>query len=159
MSSVTTVGVRALARTTLAGAALAGCLLVGACTRAAEPGMASPSAAAASPSAPGPSSPGSPSATPTPDAGPAALVIDVTIADGKVTPSGRKISVEVGQLVTLRVTSDEDDQIHVHTGGDGFELEVPAGKQSTGSFTLTSAGSFEVESHHLEKIIVILNAS
>jgi hypothetical protein len=27
-----------------------------------------------------------------------------------------------------------------------------------GSFTLDSAGSFEVESHHLEKIIVILNA-
>ena len=27
-----------------------------------------------------------------------------------------------------------------------------------GSFTIDSPGSFEIESHHLEKIIVILNA-
>ena len=31
-------------------------------------------------------------------------------------------------------------------------------KPARGSFTLDSPGSFEVESHHLEKIIVILNA-
>jgi hypothetical protein len=56
------------------------------------------------------------------------------------------------------VTSDEDDEIHAHTPGDGYELEVSAGKKVTGSFTITSPGSYEVESHHLEKTIVILNA-
>ena len=46
-----------------------------------------------------------------------------------------------------------------HIGGPGYELPVQAGKPAKGSFTLDSAGSFEVESHHLdEKIIVILNA-
>ena len=35
---------------------------------------------------------------------------------------------------------------------------MTAGKKVTGSFTITSPGSFEVESHHLEKTIVILNA-
>jgi hypothetical protein len=35
---------------------------------------------------------------------------------------------------------------------------VQAGTPARGSFILQSPGSFEVESHHLEKIIVILNA-
>ena len=58
----------------------------------------------------------------------------------------------------MNVTSDEDDEIHAHTDGDGYELEVQAGKPAKGSFTIDSPGSFEVESHHLGKIIVILNA-
>ena len=58
----------------------------------------------------------------------------------------------------LNVTSDEHDEIHAHTEGDGYELEVPAGKKVTGEFEINSPGSYEVESHHLEKVIVILNA-
>ena len=57
-----------------------------------------------------------------------------------------------------RCSSDIDDEIHAHTGGDGYELEVKAGEPIAGSVTVTSPGSFEVESHHLEKVIVILNA-
>ena len=159
MSLVRNLGVRPWARTALGGAALVGCLLVGGCTSAPDPGTTSPSAPSLSASAPSSSASSSTSDSPTPAVGPAALVVDITIAGGKVTPNGQKVPVKVGQQVTLRVTSDEDDEIHAHTGGDGYELEVPAGKPTTGSFTLTSAGSFEVESHHLEKIIVILNAS
>jgi heme/copper-type cytochrome/quinol oxidase subunit 2 len=69
-----------------------------------------------------------------------------------------KIDAEVGQQVIMKVTSDMDDEIHAHIGGDGYELAVPAGKTTTGTFTLTDPGSFEVESHHLSKVIVILNA-
>jgi len=86
------------------------------------------------------------------------VTIDVTIADGQVSPNGDKVDVRVGQRIVLKVTSDEHDEIHAHTSGNGYELEVPAGKQVTGSFTLDSPGSYEVESHHLEKTIVILNA-
>jgi hypothetical protein len=84
--------------------------------------------------------------------------VDITVAGGQVTPNGEKLDVRVGQQVVLNVTSDEDDEIHAHTGGDGYELEVKAGVPATGTFTLDSAGSFEVESHHLEKVVVILNA-
>ena len=99
----------------------------------------------------------SPSASPTeePTGG---LTIDITIADGKVDPNGKKIDVEVGTTVVFKVSSDIDDEIHAHTGGDGYELEVKAGEPVAGSVTVTSPGSFEVESHHLEKVIVILNA-
>jgi hypothetical protein len=99
---------------------------------------------------------GSPSASPSVAAD--ALTVDITLADGDVTPNGEKLDARVGQQVVLNVTSDEDDEIHAHTGGDGYELEVKAGVPATGTFTLETAGSFEVESHHLEKVVVILNA-
>jgi hypothetical protein len=109
----------------------------------------------------------SPTATPTPAANPSPskpsqpadqVTIDITIVDGQVRPNGSKVNVRLGQQVVLNVTSDEHDQIHAHTSGDGFTLEVPAGKKVTGSFRLTSPGSYEVEAHHLAKTIVILNA-
>ncbi len=144
---------------------MVGLLLTAACTSSPEPAASTspaPASSVASPSALASETP----AGPTPSAQqPSAqspdsqtLKIDISIANGQVTPNGKKIDVEVGQTVLLNVTSDEDDEIHAHTGGDGYELEVPAGKATTGSFTLDSAGSFEVESHHLEKVIVILNA-
>ena len=92
--------------------------------------------------------------SPAPDAD--TVTIDVTIKDGQVQPNGKKIDVTKGHTVVLNVTSDTDDEIHAHTGGDGYELEVTAGKPATGKFVAADAGSFEVESHHLEKIIAIL---
>jgi hypothetical protein len=86
------------------------------------------------------------------------LTLTITIRGGKVAPNGEKIDARVGQQVVMNVTSDIDDEVHAHTGGNGYELEVPAGKPTTGTFTLPSPGSFEVESHHLGKVIVILNA-
>ena len=118
-----------------------------ACTSTAEPAAPAPSTSAVTSSS-GPSAPTTGEA----------LTVDITIAGGDVTPNGQKLDVAVGQQVVLNVTSDEDDDIHAHTGGDGYELAVRAGEPATGSFTLASAGSFEVESHHLEKVIVILNA-
>jgi hypothetical protein len=69
-----------------------------------------------------------------------------------------QINVPVGEKVILNVISDTDDEVHAHIGGPGYELEVKAGTPAKGEFTIDSPGSFEVESHHLEKIIVILNA-
>jgi hypothetical protein len=106
-----------------------------------------------------------PSATPiseasTPTSTPSsvdAVTIDVTISGGKVSPSGRKLDVAVGQKVVLNVTSDIDEEIHAHALGDGYQLDVSAGKPATGSFVVSDPGSFYVEAHHLEKVIVILN--
>ena len=100
---------------------------------------------------------GGPSATASGSAAP--LTIPITIKSGQVDPNGAKITARLGQPVVLQVTSDEADEIHAHTGGDGYELEVPAGTPTTGTFTPTQPGSFEIESHHLEKVIVILNVS
>jgi hypothetical protein len=129
-------------------------LLLGGCTSTAAPqASASPAAAAtpSEPSSPAATSSASPNAANT-------LTIKITIANGKTDPSGEKINVHVGETVVMNVNSDSDDEIHAHTGGNGYELEVKANEPTTGTFTVPSPGSFEVESHHLEKIIVILNA-
>ena len=144
-------------RRRLGGAAAALVLGLGlaACGGPAEPGLA-PSTAS-SPAASARTSDQTPDPTPSADVGDR-VVVDITIADGKVTPNGEKVDVAVGQEVELNVTSDADDEIHAHTDdAAGYELEVKAGEPATGRFTVASAGSFEVESHHLEKIIVILN--
>ena len=136
-----------------AAATLAVCLGLVACGGPAEPGAAPATPAASSPAV----GAGSPDPTPAADSADQ-VVVDITIADGKVTPNGEKVDVAVGQEVELNVTSDADDEIHAHTDdAAGYELEVKAGVPATGRFTVASAGSFEVESHHLEKIIVILN--
>ena len=136
-------------------------LLVSGCTATSEPQNSASPSAVSSPSAP----PSSPAESPTwvPPSPPSLnpdypFTINIVIAKGKTIPSGVKYSVGVGQKVTLKVTSDADDEIHAHTGGAGYEMQVQAGTPAKGSFTLDSPGSFEVESHHLEKIIVILNA-
>ena len=136
-------------------------LLLSGCAATAEPQNTASPSAVSSPSAPS----SSPTESPTsiPPSSPALnpdypLTINIVITKGKTIPSGEKINVGVGQKVILNVTSDTDDEIHAHTGGAGYEMQVKAGTPDKGSFTLNSPGSFEVESHHLEKIIVILNA-
>ena len=135
-------------------------LLLSGCTSGAEPEPAArPSAVAGSPSG------SSPAASPTsvPARSPSlnadyALTINIEIAGGKTVPNGKKINVGVGQKVILKVITDTDDEIHAHLGEMGYELAVRAGKPASGSFIIDSPGSFEVESHHLGKTIVILNA-
>jgi methionine-rich copper-binding protein CopC len=122
------------------------CLALGACTTSPTSEATGPSSVTVS------SAPASGSSIATPP-----LTINIKIANGKVDPNGKKIDASVGQEVILQVTSDMDDEIHAHTGGAGYELEVKANEPTTGAFTLPAPGSFEVESHHLEKIIVILN--
>jgi len=143
----------------LIGGAVALGMLLSGCTGPAEPqASASPSTVA---SAGETSSPASPSSVPpsSPSLNPDyALTINIAIANGKTIPNGEKINVRVGQKVILNVTSDTDDEVHAHIGGPGYELPVQAGTPAKGEFTIDSPGSFEVESHHLEKIIVILNA-
>ncbi len=85
------------------------------------------------------------------------MTIDITISGGKVSPNGRKIDVAVGEKVILNVRSDVDEEIHAHGAGEGYELHVVAGKSATGSFVATDPGSFPVEAHELDKVIVILN--
>jgi hypothetical protein len=83
--------------------------------------------------------------------------LDVSISDGKVDPSGRKLDVPLGTTVVLQITSDIDDEIHAHLGDDDFSLRVNAGEPKSGKFVVEEPGSFDVESHELGKIIVILN--
>ena len=102
-------------------------------------------------SSPNPS-PSEPSATQKPDDG---VVVDIAVKNGKVTPQGDRVEMKVGQKVTLRITSDAHDTIHVHSDPEQ-EFEVRAGDDIEKSFTIDTPGQIAVEAHHLHVTIVQL---
>lgn len=69
-------------------------------------------------------------------------VIEVRVSGGDVEGGGRK-EVDLGETVTLRVTSDVADHVHVH----GYDLmqDVGAGETVELTFEATIPGVFEVE--------------
>jgi hypothetical protein len=151
---------RSTAQSVMVSATLAMCMLSAcATTSSSQPSVAPTPVPSATPTSEASGPIGTPSPTPSRTPSSAnALTIDVTISGGKVSPSGRKLDVAVGQTVVLNVTSDVDEEIHAHALGEGYQLNVSAGKPATGSFVVSDPGSFYVEAHHLEKVIVILNA-
>lgn len=78
------------------------------------------------------------------DHGASGRVIPMTVADGTVTGGGR-ISVSAGEEVTLRVTSDVVDEIHLH-GYDRY-VDLAVGTPTDLTFTAEITGVFEVELH------------
>jgi ABC-type uncharacterized transport system auxiliary subunit len=82
-------------------------------------------------------------------------VVTIVIKDGKVTPQGKRVEVTVGQPVTLRVTADTDDEIHVHSEPE-HEYEVAPGPAKDFTFVIDTPGQVAVELHHLEVTMVQL---
>lgn len=135
-------------------AALAAAALTLALAGCAEDDPAADATDAPTPSA---TSAPAPETTESSPAEPEGVVVDVTIADGEVTPQGDRVEVEVGEPVTLRVTSDEADEIHVHSDPE-HSLDVEAGTPGELTFTVDRPGQVAVESHHLDVTIVQLVA-
>ncbi|MFC6155102.1 cupredoxin domain-containing protein [Kribbella sp. NPDC058693] len=125
----------------------------------------SPSAPAGTPTStlptntPTPGSPNtsSPSNTADPSGEQADVTIDVTVANGKVNPSGATIKVKAGQTVLVKVISDADDELHIH--GYDKELELSPGKPASVKFTANMKGTFEVETHKSGKLVAKLVVS
>jgi hypothetical protein len=89
----------------------------------------------------------------------APVIIEITENAGKITPNdGHVVKVDVGQEVQLNVSSDVDDEIHVHSEPE-HEFEVPAGEDKTFTFAVDTPGTVEVESHGLEVTLVKLQVS
>ncbi len=84
-----------------------------------------------------------------------AVVVEVVIAGGQVTPLAKKVEAKVGEPITLHVTSDADEEIHVHSDPE-HEYEVAAGDNESFSFTIDTPGQVAVEAHHLDVTIVEL---
>ena len=84
--------------------------------------------------------------TETPTDEPQERVYDVAIEDGAMYPS--EISVEEGDLVTFRLTSETPVEVHVH----GYELEgdVLPGEETVLSLEADETGRFEIEDHETE---------
>lgn len=82
----------------------------------------------------------------------AAPLLKITIANGQVTPTNAVVMAEVGQSITVQVTSDAPDELHVHSTPD-HEFEIAAAPNQTFQFTVDVPGSVDVELHKLDKTV------
>jgi hypothetical protein len=85
------------------------------------------------------------------------VVVEVTFADGTVTPAGERVQVDVGQEVVFEITADEAGELHAHTTEE-LELAYPEGT-SEQTMTVDQPGVVDVESHDLDQVVVQLQVS
>ena len=73
-------------------------------------------------------------------------IYDIAIEGDAMNPD--EISVEEGDFVTLRLTSESPVEVHVH----GYDLEgdVLPGEETELSFEADATGQFEIEDHETE---------
>ena len=82
-------------------------------------------------------------------------VIEVTFDGDSVTPNGERVEVDAGQDIELKITADAPGEIHVHSSPEQ-ELEYQEGETTVTIQGIDQPGTVDVESHHLEKVIVQL---
>ncbi len=85
----------------------------------------------------------------------AGLDVNVTIAHGQVTPTNATLQAKVGQPITLHVTSDAADELHVHSTPD-HKFAVAAAPDQTFRFSVDVPGKVEVELHHLDRTLATI---
>jgi hypothetical protein len=132
-------------------------LALSGCAGTADPSASSsPGTSAPVTSAPEVSSPASSSPTAAPTT-PAGQRIVVAVTAGQVTGDTGRVPVAVGEQVTLVVTSDVADELHVH----GYDLRtaLTAGTPAELSFQATVPGVFEVELHDAGTVLLTLQVS
>jgi len=93
---------------------------------------------------------------PTEKADEGATVVDVTVSGGSVSTLQGRVDVEVGAPVRLVVTSDTDDELHVH----GVDVEQPlvAGQPTVLEFVPPEPGVYDVETHDSHLLLVQIAA-
>jgi plastocyanin len=86
------------------------------------------------------------------------VMVTITQKDGTITPSSDLVQADVGQKIMFMVTTDEADEIHVHSEPE-HEFEIKPGPEQTFTFTVGTPGTIEVESHGLDTEILKLEIS
>ncbi len=108
------------------------------------PTSSAPASSTPAPSSSAPSAPVSPRPTGSRSPGPGRTVT-LAITGTTVSPPPSRIELKKGDHLTLRVTSDRADTLHVH----GYDRELPLSPGTPATLTLTTdrTGLFEVETH------------
>ncbi|MGE2837172.1 hypothetical protein [Mycobacterium sp. SMC-4] len=83
------------------------------------------------------------------------VVLDVTIADGDVTPTNEQLEAAVGQPIAIRVDSDTADELHVHSTPE-HTFPVAAAPGQTFEFTIEMPGRVDVELHNTHTTIATI---
>lgn len=86
---------------------------------------------------------------------PNALVVNVTISKGQVTPTNATFEAKAGAPITFDVTSDAPDELHVHSTPD-HKFQIAAAPNQKFEFKVDVPGNVEVELHHLDRTIATI---
>jgi hypothetical protein len=80
--------------------------------------------------------------------------VEVTVTGGQVSGDTGRVPVPAGEQVTLVITSDVADEVHVH----GYDLtaDLVPGQPAELSFAATIPGVFEVELHEVGTVLLSL---
>ncbi len=87
----------------------------------------------------------------------ASTPIVLTVTNGHRTAGPDTIEVRRGDTVTVEVTSDQADEVHVH--GYDRSLELQPGVAATLSFIADIPGTFEVELHSSDSLLAQLRVT
>lgn len=82
----------------------------------------------------------------------AGLVIPVQISQGTVTPTNAELEARVGEPITVRIDSDVDEELHVHSVPE-HEFEVKPAAGQIFSFIVAIPGQVAIELHHSDKTV------
>ena len=86
---------------------------------------------------------------------PTRLLVDVTIKDGKVTPTNAQLKAGVKEQIVIRINSDAADELHVHSTPD-HSFNVEAKPMQSFQFAVDVPGKVDVELHDLNKTIATI---
>jgi hypothetical protein len=81
-------------------------------------------------------------------------ILAVTVRGGSVVEGASRQRATLNQPVTIRVTSDAADEVHVH--GYDKRVEVAAGRTADLTFVANIPGVFEVELERSHKLLFTL---
>ena len=86
---------------------------------------------------------------------PTRLVIDVTIKTGNVTPTNEQLQAAVNEQIIVKVNSDADDELHVHSTPD-HTFNVEAKPDQSFQFTASVPGNVDVELRKANKTVATI---
>lgn len=92
--------------------------------------------------------------TGTPAAATRTRTIPLTLTEGKLSNTESPIVVKQDERITLTITADTTDELHLHGYDKSIELEP--GKAKSVTFTADRSGSFEAELHSTDTPVFVL---
>lgn len=91
---------------------------------------------------------------PTKEQAPAGATLAVQVTGNDVSPSGKAISMSVGDVLTIQVTSDRAGELHVHSSPEQY-VEFKAG-ETRRDLTLDKPGQVDIEEHDTGALVARL---
>ena len=86
---------------------------------------------------------------------PDTLQMVLSIDGGTVEPTNQRLDAFVGQTISMSITSDVADELHVHSVPE-HTFEIEPGKDQLFTFTVDVPGQVDVELHHSDRTVATL---